>query len=270
MFFAVPTIYGQLLERAPASAFQSVRYFFSAADTLPARVARAWQEKFSIPIHEGYGLSESTPFACYNHELSYRLGSIGAPIEQVEMRIADPENGHELPAGETGEILIRGPNVMLGYWNRPQETADTVRDGWLRTGDLGSMDGDGYFYIVDRLKDMINVGGLKAFPAEVEQALCQYPGVSEAAVFGVPDPISGERVCARVVLQPEASVTAEALRAHCRQRVADFKVPAEIGFVKSLPKTGSGKVLRRELRAAAAVREQEASKLTQQSAGLAR
>ncbi len=149
-----------------------------------------------MPIFEGYGLTETAPFASYNHRLQFVPGSIGTPVDLVEMKIVDPETGQECPAGTPGEIAIRGPNVMLGYWNRPDETAAAIRDGWFYSGDIGEIDEQGYFYIVDRLKDMIVVSGLKVFPAEVERVLLDHPAVSEAAVVGFADAVLGEKVVA--------------------------------------------------------------------------
>ncbi|MFQ5857395.1 MAG: AMP-binding protein, partial [Anaerolineae bacterium] len=191
MFFAVPTVYIYLLNMdTSAYDLSTVRYFFSAAATMPKEVARRWQEEFGQNIWEGYGLTECSPFASYNHDFSPRFGSIGTPIENVEMKIWDDED-NELPPGEWGEIVIRGPNVMLGYWNNPEATAHAIRNGWLRSGDVGMTDDDGFFYIVDRVKDMINAAGFKVYPAEVEQVLYKHPAIREAAVYGIPDPVKG-------------------------------------------------------------------------------
>jgi long-chain acyl-CoA synthetase len=248
MFFGVPTTYILLLECASPEELRSVRYYFSAAATMPREVARRWRATYGVAIHEGYGLTETSPFASYNHETEYRLGSIGTPIEGVEMKIVDVDDGRDLPDGEIGEIAVRGPNVMLGYWNRPEETRRAIVEGWFHTGDLGHFDGDGYFFLVDRLKDMINVAGLKVYPAEVEDVLYGHAGVSEAAVIGAEDAVTGERVEARVVARPGHAVSEEALLAHCRREIASYKVPSRVEFVASLPKNATGKVLRRMLR----------------------
>jgi long-chain acyl-CoA synthetase len=248
MLFAVPTMFATLLERATPGELRSVRYFFSAAASLPVEVERRWHEKFGRVIHQGYGLTETSPFASYNHAHQYRLGSIGMPIENVEIRIVDVETGLEAPPDTLGEIAIKGPNVMLGYWNRPEDTARSVRNGWFHSGDIGFADRDGYLYIVDRLKDMIDVGGMNVYPVEVENALYGHWAVGEAAVFGVPDPLMGERVCAAVVLKLDAAVTADQLAAHCGVTLADFKVPRSIEFLTELPRNPSGKILKRVLR----------------------
>lgn len=249
MFFGVPTIFIVLLAmQAPPEKFSSVRYYLSGGGTLPLEISRQWFEKHGRVINEGYGLTETSPFASYNHELKYKFGSVGTPIENVEMRVVSVDDGRELPPGELGEIAIRGPNVMLGYWQRPAETAQAMRDGWFHSGDIGKMDEEGYFYVVDRLKDMINVGGLKVYPAEVENVLYQHPAVAQVAVYGVPDALMEERVKASIVLKPEQTATEQELVAFCRQRIADFKIPGAIEFTEALPKNAPGKVLKRVLR----------------------
>ena len=248
MFFGVPPTFIKMYRQATAADMKSVRYYFSAAAPLPREIARKWQQKYGHAIHEGYGLTETAPFASYNHKLQHKLGSIGAPIENVEMRVVDPVAGSEVPTGEAGEIVVRGPNVMLGYWNRPEATANAIRNGWFHTGDIGRVDDSGYFYIVDRLKDMVNVGGLKVYPVEVENAIYQHPAVEEAAVYGVPDPDLGERVCASIVLKADHELSSKELGAFCRASLADYKIPASIFFVDSIPKSPTGKVLKRVLR----------------------
>jgi long-chain acyl-CoA synthetase len=247
MLFGVPTFFIVLLQRATPADLRSVRYCFSAAAPLPPEIAAAWQQTFGMVINEGYGLTETSPFASYNHEVAYRLGSIGTPIEQVAMKLVDPESGAEVAAGERGEIAISGPNVMLGYWNRPEETSQVLADGWFRSGDMGRVDDQGYFYLVDRLKDMINVSGLKVYPTEVEHVLYQHPAVGEAAVYGVPDSFTGESVRASIVLKPGQRATEAEIIAYCRRRIAAFKIPVAVAFVDALPKNATGKVLRRVL-----------------------
>jgi len=248
MFFGVPTTFIPLYNLASAAELESVRYYFSAAATLPREVARKWEEKYRRPINEGYGLTETSPFASYNHRLWYKLGSIGAPIENVEMRVVSPDTGAEVATGDLGEIVVRGPNVMLGYWNRPEATAQAIRDGWFHTGDIGRVDEDGYFYIVDRLKDMVNVGGLKVYPVEVENTIYLHPAVEEVAVYGIPDQVMSERVCANIVCKKEHSATEAEIMAFCRQQLADYKIPSAIRFVEALPKSPTGKILKRVLR----------------------
>src|SRR5690606_23427115 len=187
----------------PPEALSTVRYHFSAAATMPVEVARKWEARYGRAIHEGYGLTETSPFASYNHYFRHRPGSIGTPIENVEMRIVD-EADRPLGPGEWGEICIRGPNVMKGYFNRPEESAEALRGGWFHTGDVGYRDEDGYYYLVDRVKDMINAAGFKVWPREVEETLYEHPAVKECAVVGLPDEVKGEVVAAYVVLQPDA------------------------------------------------------------------
>jgi phenylalanine ammonia-lyase len=248
MFFGVPATFIPLYNLASTTDTASVRYYFSAAATLPREIARKWEEKYHRPINEGYGLTETSPFASYNHRLWYKLGSIGAPIENVEMRIVEPESGAQVPTGDPGEIVIRGPNVMLGYWNRPDATAKAIRNGWFHTGDIGRVDEDGYFYIVDRLKDMVNVGGLKVYPVEVENTIYLHPAVEEVAVYGIPDKVLGERVCANVVCKKGHTTTEAEIIAFCRQQLADYKIPNAILFVEAIPKSPTGKILKRVLR----------------------
>jgi long-chain acyl-CoA synthetase len=253
MFFGVPTVYLKLLAFDTSSYnLKSVRYYFTAAAPMPVEVVQRWQKKYNLTIHEGYGLTETSPFACYNHDLKYKLGSIGTPIENVEMKLVDP-NGMEVSPGALGEILVRGPNVMLGYWNRPVETAQVFSDGWFHTGDLGCMDEDGYFYLVDRIKDTINVSGFKVYPAEVENILYAHPAVAEVAVYGIANPLKGEIVKADILLKTEFSVTQEELLEFCSQKLAVYKIPHTINFVEFIPKNTTGKVLKKVLRDQAVV-----------------
>src|SRR5579884_2080937 len=245
MIFGVPTVYIALLNAGvEPEVLAGVRYYFSAAATMPVEIANRWKGRFGKPIYEGYGLTETSPFASYNHEWEHRPGSVGTPVEMVEMRVVDDED-RELPPGEWGEILIKGPNVMRGYWNRPAETAETLRGGWFHTGDVGYMDEDGYIFLVDRVKDMINAGGFKIWPREVEEVLYQHPAVKECAVVGVPDPVRGEAAKAVIVAHAEDQVTPEELEAYCVERMAAYKVPHEIELVSELPKNPTGKILKR-------------------------
>jgi long-chain acyl-CoA synthetase len=201
---------------------------------------------------EGYGLSETSPVTHCNpvHDGVVKDGSIGLPFPETDACIVDLDDPDKtLKIGETGEVAIRGPQVMKGYWNRPDETDMVLRKGWLLTGDIGKMDEEGYFYIVDRKKDMVNVGGLKVYPREVEELLFEHPAVKEAAVVGMPDAFSGEVVRAFVVLKdPAVKVTEKEIIEFCAPRVARYKVPKKVEFVPELPKTLIGKVLRRKLR----------------------
>lgn len=248
LFFGVPTVFIKLLNlNVSRDTLASVRYYFSAAASMSIEVARRWQEQYGQSIHQGYGLTETSPCASYNHDLHYQLGSIGTPIENVEMKLVNPD-GLEVAIGELGEIVIRGPNVMLGYWNRPFETVQVIKNGWFHTGDLGRLDDKGFFYLVDRLKDMINVSGFKVYPTEVENAIAQHTAVAEVAVYGIPDPIKGELVQANIILKAGQKITQEQLATFCTQRMAAYKVPRAFNFVDSIPKNATGKVLRRLMR----------------------
>jgi long-chain acyl-CoA synthetase len=239
-----------LLDKVDLALLRRVRYWLSAAANLPLEIESRWLEQVGVPIHQGYGLTETSPFASYNHLERYKPGSIGTPIDQVQMKVIDVEDGRDLGAYTPGEVLIRGPNVMLGYWQRPVETAEALRGGWFHSGDIGYQDDEGYFFLVDRLKDMINVGGLKVYPAEVENVLYRHPGVGECAVYGVPDPLLGERVKAHIVPKAGNTAGAEAMIAFCRGQIADYKVPSVVEFVTSIPKNPTGKILKRVLQAA--------------------
>jgi len=248
MFFAVPTIFINLLNLDLARwDLTSLRYDFSAAATMPQEISRRWTERFGRPVFEGYGLTECSPFACYNHDFRHKFGSVGTAVENVELKILD-EDGHELPRGEWGEICVQGPGVMKGYWRRPDDTAAAIRQGWLRSGDIGTMDDEGYVFIVDRVKDMINVSGFKVWPAEVEQVLYRHPAVREAAIYGVSDAVKGEAVHAAIVVREGAVVTPDEIVAYCRERMAVYKAPAVVDLVGELPKSATGKILKRVLR----------------------
>ncbi len=248
MFFAVPTIYIGLLNAGlDPRYFESIRYYFSAAATMPVEIARRWQATFGRPIVEGYGLTETSPFASYNHIWEHRPGSVGTPVENVEIQVLDADD-RPVGAGTWGEICIKGPNVMLGYWNRPDDTAQAIRDGWFHSGDIGYMDADGYIYLVDRVKDMINSAGFKIWPREVEEVLFQHPAIRECAVVGLPDPVKGEIPAVFLVLHDGARLSIDEFDTFCRQRIAAYKVPRHVEFVDTLPKNATGKILKRVLR----------------------
>jgi len=247
-FFAVPTIYiGLLGMDLSAYDLSSLRYEMSAAATMPEEISRRWTERFGRRVYEGYGLTECSPFACYNDPEQHRFGSVGRAVDGFELKIFD-ESDRELARGEQGEIVIRGDGVMQGYWNRSADSKAALRGGWLHTGDVGRMDQDGYVYITDRVKDMINVSGFKVWPAEVEQYLYKMPGVQEVAVYGIPAAPQGEQVAAAVVLRPGATLSADDIIAYCRENIAAYKVPARVDLVAELPKSPSGKILKRVLR----------------------
>lgn len=249
--YGVPMMFRLFLDSFHPNDLDSVNYCFSAAATLPVQTGRQWQEKFGMPIHEGYGLTETSPFASYNHRLKFVAGSIGMPIDCVEMKIVDIETGADCPPGKLGEIVIRGPNVMLGYWNRPDDTSEAIRDDWFHSGDIGRQDRSGYFYIVDRVKDMITVGGLKVYPAEVERVLLDHPAIAQTAVVGFPDEVSGEQVAAFVVLADHAQESPEQIaeiRQYAKEHLALYKVPRHVKSIMELPRNSSGKILKTELR----------------------
>jgi long-chain acyl-CoA synthetase len=248
MVYAVPTIYIALLNSGVETRrLASVRYYFSAAATLPVEVGNRWQHAYGRAIAEGYGLTETSPYATYNDVLQHRPGSVGAPIKNVDAAVLDSDD-NEVPVGVWGEICIKGPNVMLGYWHRPAESAQALRGGWFHTGDIGYVDHDGYIFLVDRVKDMINSAGFKIWPREVEEVLFTHPAIRECAVVGLPDELKGEIPVAFVVLRDGATTFALDLEQFCRLRLAAYKVPRRIEFVDSLPKNATGKILKRELR----------------------
>ncbi|NTW88027.1 MAG: long-chain fatty acid--CoA ligase [Desulfobulbaceae bacterium] len=248
MFFAVPTIYIYLLNMKDEELdLSSVRYFFTAAAAMPREVADSWQAKYNKPIHDGYGLTECSPFASYNHDFKHKPGSIGHPVINCEMKIVD-DAGNPVAPGEWGEICIKGPNVMKGYWNKPEETAKAIRNGWLLTGDVGTQDKDGDYAIVDRVKDMINSAGNNIYPTEIENHLYGHPAIREVAVFGMHDDIKGEFVKAAIVLRPGATLEPEEIIEFCQTKMAKYKIPKQIQFVDELPKSATGKILKRVLR----------------------
>jgi long-chain acyl-CoA synthetase len=248
MMFAVPTIYIALLNSGVTkNDLGSIRYYFSAAATMPEEIAKRWWESFGRPIHEGYGLTETSPFAAYNHAREYRSGSIGTPIPGVEMRVVD-EADREVPRNSWGEIVIRGPNVMLGYFQKEAETAEALRGGWFHSGDIGFVDDDGYFHLVDRVKDMINAAGFKVWPREVEELIYRIEAVKEVAVVGLEDDVKGEVVAAFIVKKPGAALSSDDVRAFCKERIAGYKVPKTVEIVDEIPKSPTGKILKRVLR----------------------
>src|SRR6266508_1946205 len=250
VFEGVPTMYVSLLAHEHRNRYDvsALRVCVSGGAALPVEVLRGFEEAFGCVILEGYGLSETSPVASFNHPDSERKpGSIGTPIRGVAMRVLD-EQGIDVPLGEVGEIAIRGHNVMKGYWRRADATAEVIRDGWFRTGDLARVDEDGYFFIVDRKKDLIIRGGFNVYPREIEEVLYEHPAVAEAAVVGVPDASLGEEVGAAVVLKPGAVATAEDIQDYVKRQVAAYKYPRHVWILDALPKTPTGKILKREIR----------------------
>ncbi|ATF13303.1 long-chain fatty acid--CoA ligase [Brevibacillus brevis X23] len=216
---------------------------------LPVEVMKNFEQKTGVPIIEGYGLSEATCAVMRNPLIGQRkVGSVGLPLPNSDAKIVDTVTGtKEMPVGESGELIVKGPQVMKGYWKNQQETERTIRDGWLYTGDIGTMDSEGYFYIVGRKKDMIITGGFNVYPVEVEEVIYQHPAVLEACVYGVPDPYRGETIKAVIVLVRQANVTEEDIQSWCRERLTRYKVPRLIEFREALPKTHVGKILRSKL-----------------------
>ncbi len=216
---------------------------------MPVELMRAFEAQFGCQVLEGYGLSETSPVASFNRrDRERKPGSIGLPIDGVEMRVLD-DGGADVAHGEVGEIAIRGHNVMKGYWRRPDATADVLdADGWFRTGDMGRVDADGYFFIVDRKKELVIRGGYNVYPREVEEVLYEHPDVREAAVIGIPHDELGEEVAAAVALKDGARTSAGELREFVKQRVAAYKYPRRVWLVDALPKGPTGKILRREIK----------------------
>jgi long-chain acyl-CoA synthetase len=244
VFAAVPTMYVALLHQPDRADYDvsTLRTCISGGAALPVEVLRGFEDAFGCAVLEGYGLSETSPVASFNHPGRERKpGSIGTPIRGTQMRVVD-DSDHEVPPGVVGEIVIRGPNVMKGYWRRPEATAEAIRDGWFHSGDLARVDEDGYFYIVDRKKDLIIRGGYNIYPREIEEVLYEHPAVAEAAVIGLPHPALGEEVGAAVALKPGATVSADELREYLKGQVAAYKYPRHVWIVDVLPKGPTGKI----------------------------
>ena len=256
IFAGVPTMYWAMLnlpgaeEKYDLAKIAShLRICSSGGSAMPVEVMKAFEEKFDVIILEGYGLSETSPVATFNPADGIRkAGSVGIPVWGVQIKLVD-ENDNDVPQGELGEICIKGHNIMKGYYNRPDATADVMRGGWFHSGDIGRMDEDGYIYIMDRVKDMIIRGGFNVYPRELEEVLMTHPAVSLAAVIGVPHDSHGEEVKAFLILKDGASATEDEVRAWCRENMAGYKYPRIIEFRDSLPMTATGKILKRELRA---------------------
>ena len=253
-WIGVPTMYWALLHLAKTAggdmreAAKSLKLCVSGGAPMPIEVLRGFEEAFDVRILEGYGLSETAPVAAFNQlQRASKPGTVGLPIFGVEIRCFD-EHDNPAPPGARGEVVIRGPNVMKGYYNRPDATAEAMRGGWFRTGDIGQLDEDGYLSIVDRKKDMILRGGLNVYPREIEEVLMTHPSVGLVAVVGVPDERLGEEIKAYVVPRAGTSVSEDELVAWSREQMAAFKYPRQFEFRESLPMTATGKVLKRALR----------------------
>ncbi|MEN8779660.1 MAG: long-chain fatty acid--CoA ligase [Desulfobacterales bacterium] len=249
----VPTMYIGILnhtniDRTPLS---SIKGCFSGSAPLPVEVIRDFEKRTGAVIVEGYGLTETSPVTHINPFAGgkRKVGSIGLPIPDTQCRIVDLNDGRtDLPTGETGELMVKGPQVMTGYWNKPDATAETLVDGWLHTGDIAQMDAEGYFYIVDRKKDMIISGGYNVYPRDIEEVFFEHPKVQEATAIGIPHPKRGEAVKVFIVLKEGATATQEEMIAFCHEKLAKYKWPTEVEFRTELPKSNVGKVLKKELR----------------------
>jgi len=249
VFQGVPTMYGAMLHHPEHASIDtsSLQVCVSGGSAMPVELMRGFEEAFGCKVLEGYGLSETSPVASFNHpDRERKPGSIGTPVDGVEMKLLD-DDGHEVAQGEVGEIVIRGHNVMKGYWNKPDATAEALRDGWLYTGDMARIDEDGYFFIVDRKKDLIIRGGYNVYPREIEEILYEHPAVREAAVIGMPHDEYGEEIGAAVALKEGAQVTPDELRDFVKEQVAAYKYPRRVWFVDELPTGPTGKILKREV-----------------------
>ncbi|MGA9858074.1 MAG: long-chain fatty acid--CoA ligase [Solirubrobacteraceae bacterium] len=249
IFQGVPTMYGAMLHLSDREKFDTstLEVCASGGSAMPVELLKGFEKAFHCKILEGYGLSESSPVASFNHaDRERKPGSIGTPIEGVEMKVVD-DDGNEVQQGEVGEIVIRGYNVMKGYWHRDEDTAETIREGWLHTGDMGRVDEDGYFFVVDRKKELIIRGGYNVYPREIEEVLYEHPDVREAAVLGVPHDEYGEEVGAAVALKEGANATPDQLRDYVKEQVAAYKYPRQVWIVEDLPKGPTGKILKREI-----------------------
>ena len=249
IFCGVPTMFFALLhDPAVANAkLTSLKYCISGGAAMPAEVKKAFRKRFDVGIQEGYGLTETSPLACVQRrDRAEKCGSVGAPLDGIDIKIFD-EQDHEVPTGERGEIVIRGHNVMKGYFNRPEATAEAMRSGWFHSGDMGYIDEDGDVVIVDRKKEMILRGGYNVYPREVEEVLYAHPAVREAAVIGVPDDMYGEEVKAVISLAHDQSCTADEIIAYCKEHVAAYKYPRTVEILDELPKGPTGKILKRAL-----------------------
>ncbi len=249
----VPTMYIGMLGHPKIKDIDmtSIKGCFSGSAPLPVEVIKEFEEKTGAVIVEGFGLTESTPVTHINPFAGgkRKVGSIGLPISDTEARIVSLDDGKtDMPLGEIGEIIMKGPQIMKGYLKMPEDTADTLKDGWLYTGDIAKMDEEGYFFIVDRKKDMIISGGFNVYPRDIEEVLFEHPKIVEAAAIGLPHPTRGEQVKAYIVLKEGETETQEGIIEYCKEKLATYKLPTLIEFREELPKTNVGKVLKKDLR----------------------
>ncbi|MFY9614416.1 MAG: long-chain fatty acid--CoA ligase [Candidatus Dormiibacterota bacterium] len=249
LFLGVPTMYFAMLNHPERSTYDtsSLRLCVSGGASIPGEVLKAWEDATGTKILEGYGLSETSPTASFNQlEVGTKVGSIGTPVFGVDMKIFD-EEGKEVAQGELGEIVIKGHNIMKEYWRKPEATAESIKNGWFHSGDIGYVDEDGFFFIVDRKKEMIIRGGFNVYPREIEEVIYAFPQVAEAAVIGIPDEKFGEEVVAVVAPKPGEEIDVDALKSFVKERVAAYKYPRKIEVVKELPKGPTGKIMKREI-----------------------
>jgi long-chain acyl-CoA synthetase len=253
LFAGVPTMYWALLNFPEAEKFdlakiaRNLRMCFAGGSPLPLEVIKGFEAKFKTKIIEGYGLSETSPIATFNKHDASRAGSVGFPVWGVEVRIVD-ENGNDVAESELGEIIIRGHNIMKGYYKRPEATAAAIKNGWFYSGDIGRRDAEGYLYIADRVKDMILRGGFNVYPRELEEVLMTHEAVSLCAVIGVPHEEHGEEVKAFIVKKDGSTVSEIEIVEWCKENMASYKYPRLVEFRGTLPMTATGKILKRELR----------------------
>ncbi|MCP4668712.1 MAG: long-chain fatty acid--CoA ligase, partial [Deltaproteobacteria bacterium] len=251
-FPCVPTIFVGVLAHPdfPKTDFSFVKGCVSGAAPLAVETVREWKESVGAEIMECYGLTETTTLSHANPwGGKTKVGSVGVPVPDTDCRIVDLETGaKDMPLGESGEILLKGPQITKGYYKNPEETADAIRDGWFYTGDIGYMDDEGYLFIVDRKKDMIIAGGYNIYPRDIDEVLFEHPKIQEACAVGIPDPYRGETVKAFIVLKPGEALTEEEVVSFCKEKLAAYKVPKLVEFMDELPKSVIGKVMRRTLR----------------------
>jgi long-chain acyl-CoA synthetase len=262
VFLGVPSMYNLILRLGEEQAgyWQSIRFGVAGGAAMPVELLKKFEQRFGFPIVEGDGPTECSPVTCVNPlDGERKPGSVGLPVPDVEFVIMD-DAGNTLPDGEIGEICVRGPNVMQGYWKLPEATAETFFDDWLRTGDLGYLDTDGYIFMVDRKKDMVIVNGMNVYPRMVEEVLYQHPGITEAAVVGEPHATHGEIVVAHVVARDGSDLDDHELKTFCREQLGQHQMPRRFVVHESLPKNATGKILKRELRRAGEVERGVVSK----------
>ena len=253
LFMAVPAMYGAFIMRQEHPDMSSIRACMSGSAPLPLAVQQKFEQLTGGKLVEGYGLTEASPVVCCNPIYrTVKNGSIGLPLPDTDIKVVDPQTGHEITKpGEIGELLVKGPQVMQGYWQQPEETALTLQNGWLHTGDLVQLDEDGYVYVADRLKDMIISGGEKIYPREVEELLFKHPAIKEAAVVGVAHSLRGEVPKAIVVLKEGCAATEKEIKQFCAQHLTKYKVPHDVQFVEALPRNSVGKILKRAIKESA-------------------